>query len=592
MLVTRALHRLGLLIFLALGGLLILGPRAALAQDQKIPGLSLQRFRPAPNPGDYLTVYGSGIENHLRITGGLYLNWADNPLELIVSAENEIEASRQGVIDYQFFADFFASISLYEWAEIGIVLPVGLAQASETGGVPFDQSPTTTGLGDLRLVAKGRILKLGEYAPVGVAGVVSVGFPTGDSEAFYGDGGVSFDAVVAVDYNPWSSMRLGLNVGYRFRPETAEIGRFTIGDAIILSGALTLPLFRDDLDLLAEINGEIGVDSTNEFLSSEERPVEGEIGVRYRVYDGEGVFNNLALTGAVGVGTSAIGAPDVRVLLGVGYFWVAGGTWAQDYRYGGHVGEIKDCPEPGTVPESEIPRICRELKPKEPDSDGDGVPDKQDACPFKGIAGEIDERGCPNNDRDLDGIPDHEDACPEVAEDKDGFEDEDGCPELDNDQDTIADVQDDCPIEPEIFNGIDDQDGCPDNDPNAKVQVRDGKVEIKEQVFFETNKAKIKSESNRLLNEVADLLVNNPQIGSIDIEGHTDDRGDDDYNKKLSQKRAEAVGKYLANRGVEESRLNPIGYGEEQPIADNETKDGRAKNRRVEFTIRGLPKSK
>jgi len=117
-----------------------------------------------------------------------------------------------------------------------------------------------------------------------------------------------------------------------------------------------------------------------------------------------------------------------------------------------------------------------------------------------------------------------------------------------------------------------------------------GKVKIKEQVFFETAKDKIKTESFPILNDVAKLLIDNPHIGSIVIEGHTDDRGKDDYNKELSQKRAEAVRTYLIDRGVEDTRLTAIGYGEERPIESNDTKEGQAKNRRVEFTIKGLDK--
>jgi OOP family OmpA-OmpF porin len=138
-------------------------------------------------------------------------------------------------------------------------------------------------------------------------------------------------------------------------------------------------------------------------------------------------------------------------------------------------------------------------------------------------------------------------------------------------------------------NGIDDEDGCPDEDPNAGARVRGGKVEIKEQVFFETSKTVIKQESFRILDEVARLLISNPQIGNLEIEGHTDDRGDEKLNKELSQGRAQSVADYLVGKGVDRNRITPFGYGEERPIADNNTSEGRAKNRRVEFTIRGLP---
>ena len=155
--------------------------------------------------------------------------------------------------------------------------------------------------------------------------------------------------------------------------------------------------------------------------------------------------------------------------------------------------------------------------------------------------------------------------------------------------DTIIDDIDQCPYEPETFNGYQDEDGCPDSDPDAKVELAEGKINIKEQVFFETSKAVIKSESFDLLNQVAQLLIDNPHIGNVTVEGHTDSRGKYKLNMKLSQDRADSVMRYLVERGVDANRLNAIGYGPDRPIETNDTKEGRAKNRRVEFVVLGLP---
>jgi outer membrane protein OmpA-like peptidoglycan-associated protein len=114
--------------------------------------------------------------------------------------------------------------------------------------------------------------------------------------------------------------------------------------------------------------------------------------------------------------------------------------------------------------------------------------------------------------------------------------------------------------------------------------VTQTKIEIKQTIFFEFNKATIKSVSFSLLNEVAQAMKDNPTL-KVEVQGHTDSVGNDRFNLKLSQKRAESVKAYLTKQGIEASRMVPKGYGETVPIADNRTSDGRSENRRVEFVI-------
>jgi len=208
-----------------------------------------------------------------------------------------------------------------------------------------------------------------------------------------------------------------------------------------------------------------------------------------------------------------------------------------------------------------------------------------------------DEDGCPDevqeappppppveHDSDGDGLVDSRDKCPQEAEDLDGFEDDDGCPDPDNDQDGIPDRLDKCPNEPETINNVDDEDGCPDQGA-VKVRITAEKIEILDKVFFETGKAVIKPVSFDILNQVATVMRHHPDITRMRVEGHTDDKGSDAANLKLSQKRSEAVRAYLIKQAVEEHRLEARGYGEGKPIASNKTEAGRAENRRVEFTI-------
>jgi outer membrane protein OmpA-like peptidoglycan-associated protein len=220
----------------------------------------------------------------------------------------------------------------------------------------------------------------------------------------------------------------------------------------------------------------------------------------------------------------------------------------------------------------------------EEDSDADGLSDLRDRCPRdpEDFDGFEDEDGCPDPDNDNDGVPDLEDRCPNQPEDRDGFDDADGCPDPDNDNDGIPDVQDQCPNEPEDIDGDRDDDGCPDLYKN--IVVSDTMISLKQKVFFANNKAIIQPQSFEMLGEIADVLVKSPQM-VVRIEGHTDSKGSDRYNEKLSQKRAESVRVFLMGQGVGPQQLTAVGYGESRPIADNSTEDGRQINRRVEFHI-------
>jgi outer membrane protein OmpA-like peptidoglycan-associated protein len=216
------------------------------------------------------------------------------------------------------------------------------------------------------------------------------------------------------------------------------------------------------------------------------------------------------------------------------------------------------------------------------DTDGDGILDKNDKCPLdpEDKDGFEDDDGCPDLDNDKDGIPDKDDKCPNDPEDKDGFEDDDGCPDPDNDKDGIPDDKDKCPNEPETVNGYQDEDGCPDEVP-APVKKFVGPVQG---INFATNQAKVLPSSFKVLDKAVKVMTDFPEI-KFEISGHTDDRGTAEYNKDLSQRRAQAVVEYLLKKGIAKERLISAGYGLERPLADNKTAAGRAKNRRTEFKL-------
>ena len=119
----------------------------------------------------------------------------------------------------------------------------------------------------------------------------------------------------------------------------------------------------------------------------------------------------------------------------------------------------------------------------------------------------------------------------------------------------------------------------------ARVVLTESNIAIMDKVQFEVGKAALLPASHALLDEVAKMLKDNPQVESISVEGHTDSTGSAELNRKLSQQRAESVAKYLSSKGVKASRMEPKGFGPDRPIADNETDPGREANRRVEFNI-------
>ena len=219
------------------------------------------------------------------------------------------------------------------------------------------------------------------------------------------------------------------------------------------------------------------------------------------------------------------------------------------------------------------------------DLDGDGLTDEEDGCPTEAedADGFEDEDGCPDPDNDADGISDLTDESPLSPEDFDDFEDENGCPHPDNDGDSIADEDDECPLEPENLNEYFDDDGCPDQKPE-KVKVVQNRIVIEEKIQFTSGRSTILRASYDVLDSVSTVLTQYPKI-QIRIEGHTDSDGGEAMNQKLSDRRANAVRDYLVKAGINAVRMEAVGFGELRPMATNRTSTGKAKNRRVEFHI-------
>lgn len=252
--------------------------------------------------------------------------------------------------------------------------------------------------------------------------------------------------------------------------------------------------------------------------------------------------------------------------------------------------ELQGCPDKDGDGIADIDDACPDVAGKVefkgcPDTDGDGIIDKEDKCPT--VAGLKELAGCP--DKDGDGIADMDDRCPDVA----GLKEFKGCP--DKDGDGIPDIDDRCPDVkgPLSLNGCPDRDGdgiadiddkCPDVPGIKELQgcPEVKKFEFYKVVYFATDRSVVLTKYVKDLDEVVSIMKEHSDV-SVSVEGHADAQGNDAYNMRLSEKRADYVINYLAKKGIDKARLIKAFYGESKPAATNNTAEGRALNRRVEI---------
>ena len=549
----RRLLPLGAALFVAS---LAMAPGAAHAQENDFV---VEQFEPLPSQGtNILNIGTSDVIRHLYPSFGLVLHFQDDPFQLVLADDEE--DIRQRIVDYQLKAEVWASVGLFDYLEIGFVMPLVLAQ--EAGDVltealePRAFNSFTTA--DLRIVPKLKILNAEEFSGFGLALMVPISLPTGDSESYNSEGRVRFEPRLVLDYRTEGGFLVAANVAFQPR-QNRQVLNFENTDAFKWGLGLEVPLVKDELALIGSVFGTVAVGADVGVSEGRTMPIEALGGVQWWFFE-DWVGN---IGGGAGL-TDGVGSPDFRAFLSVGY----------------------------------TPK-----KPKVYDADGDGVVDADDKCPLEpeDMDGFQDEDGCPDVDNDGDGVLDVADgdkdntgfgACRNEPEDKDGFEDTDGCPDPDNDKDGILDVADGekdetgygkCRNEPENVNEWQDEDGCPDIKP--KAVLTETAIQILEKVYFDFDKATIQERSFPLLDEVVRILSENPQVNLVRIEGHTDNIGTRAYNAGLSDRRSKAVMAYLVKKGIEKKRLTAKGYGFDFPIDTNATQEGRDKNRRVEFNI-------
>jgi OmpA-OmpF porin, OOP family len=544
-----------------------------LPQRAAAEGFALNKFDPAPAGDPFFGVQSAYVYKDTRPSFVIIGDYAHSPLVLRRRDGEEVGK----LVSDQLLLHANASISV-----AGRVLfhaDVPIAVVNEGAQQATLAAPTGAAFGDIRL--GGRLRLLGEFRdPFGLAIATSVWLPSGSRDAYMGEGRArvlpSLIGAGRIADVIWSA-----SIGFALRPERRVLDTPSQNEATF-GGGVGILTANDQVQIGPEIYGTTAVGNGRSMFGRSTTSGELLLGVKYR--PGPWVVGVAAGPG-LGVG---LGTPDVRAVAMVGY-----APWGEE--------------EPKKV--EPLPEPAKPLPP--PDKDDDGIADDKDACPaVKGVANlDPKKHGCPA-DKDDDGIVDAEDACPEVKGVKDPDPKKNGCPP-DKDGDGIADADDACPDVAGVANvdpkkngcppdkdgdGITDaEDACPDEpgpkDPDPKkngcpkVILTAKAIVITEQIHFEYNKATIMADSDQLLTAIAKVLTDHPEIKKISIEGHTDNKGPAPFNQTLSQKRADAVMKWLTDHGVDKARMVAKGFGMTKPIADNKSDEGREKNRRVEFRI-------
>jgi outer membrane protein OmpA-like peptidoglycan-associated protein len=381
---------------LALGlalGLLTSG--LASAEDTRF---DVQSFRPLGAPQDLVTVGQSRPLQAQSISGGLFLNFALDPLVLVAAGTHSKAVS---VVGNRLQLDAMASVGIRDWLEVGLDMPLVLAQGSDNleaiGTEGFVQSFAP---GDLRLTAKMALpglLRPAEGSGIGASLTFGLGLPTGVQDAFTSDGAVTWNPGLVVDYRFDSGILLSLNTAVWLRPERQFAGVLW-GNAATFGLGGEVPILRaQGITAVGMLTGSTPLDKFPE--STRQIPAEFLLGLRW--YSSMGLY--VTVGGGGGCGCS-LTAPTLRMFTSL--LWVPGKT-----REKLALERFKEPPEPPRPP------------PPPVDPDGDSVIGEGDRCPT--LAGPVENGGCPDTDRDGDAVVDRLDRCPDHFMGPHGH---DGCP--------------------------------------------------------------------------------------------------------------------------------------------------------------------
>jgi VCBS repeat-containing protein len=577
----RSAHR-ALAVFIALSA------STAYADDVESRNFSVERFQLSTDRNGLFNVDWAEHPGQHALDVAYVVGYVDNPLVVYRTDQNGDRMIVGALLASRATADLVGSIVIQRYLSIGADLPLVIYQnRSSTSQIAPNglESISSFGLGNIRIIPKFTLLTQGDRG-IGLAVLAAVTLPTESSgDAYLGDHGFSVAPTLALSRRS-GAWRGGFNLGLLVRRQVRLLD-LTVGNETFARAGIAYELSGIRRPVSIDLTLSAATAASDFTGHPNINHLETLLGATYQV------AGQVQLFGGLGAGLAhGFGTPDARAVLGVRLTRGGAAEVESDSDHDGIPDRADRCPSsPEDLDGFEDADGC-----PDPDNDGDGVPDTADACPLDPGIAVLD--GCPTKDTDGDGIADHLDRCPVEPEDLDGFEDADGCPDPDDDGDGVPDAADACPKQP----GPATNQGCPERldrctgAPGAagsadcpspeRVASVGVQSQLIENVQFALDKAIIERRSYPLLDNVAAVIASRPTL-QIRVEGHTDSDGDPAYNLDLSQRRAQAVVDYLVHRGVERAQLEPRGFGDTRPVADNATVPGRARNRRVMFIILG-----
>ena len=554
----------------------------------QMPGYATSVFEPSQRGSDWFANESNDYRGAFRLSLGVV---GDYSYRSVIGAYNPDATVATSIVRNQVFLHAGGALVFADRFRLGLSVPIQAFADGHEGvvgpdGLQYRPPLHEQSVGDIRATLDVNLL--GTYGdPFTMAIGASVWFPVGQRESFDGDDVTRFEPHInlagdIIDSKwAWSA-----RAGYELRPLRENYLFTRTGSQLTFGGALGLR-FADHAVLIGpEIYGATTVTNDDAF-SQKDSPIEGMMGFHFKV------LHDFRINAGVGTHlVNAYGAAPIRTTLGFEWF---PDVEKPDRDKDGIPDDQDACPDQAGPPNAD-PKL-NGCPPPPPDRDGDGIIDSLDACPdTKGIAtNDPKTNGCP--DRDGDGVIDPVDACPDVPgvatddpktngcpadRDGDGIYDKDdacpdvkgihtddpktnGCPDTDRDKDGILNDDDACPDEAGPKSSDPKTNGCP------RVFIKNAQIQILEQPKFDFNKADIKPESDSLLTEVAKVMTDHPEIKKVRVEGHTDNKGADAYNQRLSEQRAASVVKWLTSHGVAEDRLVSKGLGASKPLVANDT---------------------